>query len=82
MDSVEMLISGIIRKNNQKMVRVSFLRGDDLAEGCVPDGKLTVCEGFNEEEKEQLERYLRDNAADILIQAGKINPIKNMLGMK
>ena len=81
MDSVNMLVSGIINKEGRRYVRVSFLRGKDVAEGIVPDGIVDHVEGFSDEEVFKLERYLRENRGEIMEQARQVNPIKNWLGL-
>lgn len=81
MDSVNMMVSGIINKEGRRYVRVSFLRGKDVAEGIVPDGIVDHVEGFSDEEVFKLERYLRENRGEIMEQARQVNPIKNWLGL-
>ncbi len=81
MDSVNMLVSGIINKDGRRYARVSFLRGKDVAEGLVPDGVIDHVEGFSDEEVFGLERYLRENCGDVMEQARKVNPLKNWLGL-
>ena len=81
MDSVNMLVSGIINKENRRYVRVSFIRGKDIAEGIVPDGIVDHAEGFSDDEVFKLERYLRENRGEIMEQARKVNPIKIWLGL-
>lgn len=80
MDSVNMLVSGILSRDGRKFARVSFVRGGDVAEGRVPEGIIERTEGFSEEEVKQLERYLREHCGEIKEQAKKVNPIKNWLG--
>lgn len=81
MDSVNMLVSGIIHKEDRRYVRVSFVRGKDIAEGIVPDGIIDQAEGFSDEEVFKLERYLRENRGEIMEQGRKVNPLKNWLGL-
>ena len=81
MDSVNMLVSGIIHKEDRRYARVSFIRGKDIAEGIVPDGIIDHVEGFSDEEVFNLERYLREKRGEIMEQARKVNPIKNWLGL-
>ena len=81
MDSVNMLVSGIIHKEDRRYARVSFIRGKDIAEGIVPDGIIDHVEGFSDEEVFKLERYLREKRGEIMEQARKVNPIKNWLGL-
>ena len=81
MDSVNMLISGIINRDGRRFARVSFVRGRDIAEGVVPDGIVEHAEGFSDAEVTKLERYLRENRGEIMEQARQVNPIKNWLGI-
>ena len=81
MDSVNMLVSGIINREGTRFARVSFSRGRNTAEGIVPDGIVEHAEGFSDAEVAKLERYLRDNRGEIMEQARQVNPIKNWLGL-
>lgn len=81
MDSINMLVSGIMNKGDRRYARVSFLRGKDVAEGIVPDGIVDHVEGFSDEEVFKLEKYLRENRGEIMEQARRVNPIKNWLGL-
>ncbi len=81
MDSVSMLVSGIINREGRRFARVSFIRGKDVAEGTVPDGLVDHAEGFSDAEVKELERYLREMRGEIMEQARQVNPIKNWLGI-
>ncbi|MCI9320011.1 MAG: hypothetical protein HFH05_08040 [Lachnospiraceae bacterium] len=81
MDSVNMLVSGIINKEGRRYARVSFVRGNDIAEGIVPDGIVDHAEGFSDDEIFKLERYMRENRGEIMEQARQVNPLKNWLGL-
>lgn len=81
MDSVNMLVSGIINRDGRRFARVSFIRGRNIAEGIVPDGIVERAEGFADAEVSKLERYLRENCGEIMEQARQVNPIKNWLGI-
>lgn len=80
MDEVEMMVSCVVVKDNRKLVRVSFLRGRDFAEGVLPDGMIEKSRGFTAEEVQKLENYLRVNRQEILKQAKEIDPLRNWLG--
>ncbi len=80
MDEVKMMVSCVVVKDNRKIVRVSFLRGKDYADGFLPDGVIEKSGGFAPEEVQKLENYLRANRQDILKQAREINPLRNWLG--
>lgn len=79
MAEVDMLISGFFTKDGRKMMRVSFTRGKDFAEGFLPDGIIDRSEGFSQEELEKLERFLRANSREIMEQGRQINPIRSWL---
>lgn len=79
MDEVKMLISCMVEKEGRKIVRLSFLRGRDYAEGVLPDGMIVKSEGFTDEEVRRLEAYIRANRQDILRRAKEINPLRNWL---
>ena len=79
MSEVEMLISGFFTKDGRKMMRVSFMRGKDFAEGLLPDGIIDRSEGFSEEEIGKLEKFIRANSQEIMAQGREINPIRSWL---
>lgn len=78
-EEVKMLISGLVEKDGRKLVRVSFLRGRDYADGLLPEGLIEKAQGFSGEEVQKLENYLRFHRQDILKQAKEINPLRNWL---
>jgi hypothetical protein len=80
MDEVKMMVSCVVIKDYRKIVRVSFLRGRDYAEGILPDGMIEQARGFSDEEVQKLENYLRMNRKEILNQAKAIDPLRNWLG--
>lgn len=79
MGEVTMLVSGIVVKDNRKIVRVSFLRDNDYAEGIMPDAVIEKSKGFNPEELTKLEKFLRLHKEEILQQAKEVNPIRSWL---
>ncbi len=76
--SVNMLVSCMVAKDGKSFARVSFLRGNDWAEGIVPDAVIEKSEGFTKDEITQLQEYLSGQKDAILKQAKSVNPIKNM----
>lgn len=82
MSEVEMLISGFFTKDGRKMMRISFTRGKDFAEGLLPDGIIDRSDGFTEEEISKLEKFIRTNSQEIMAQAKEINPIRSWLKEK
>ncbi len=80
-EEMKILISGMLRREDRKFVRVSFFRDEDWAEGVVPDGIIEHSEGFTKEEISKLEDYLVGEKAAILEQAKGVNPIRKMFDM-
>ncbi len=76
---VRMLVSSLLKKEGKPYARVSFLRGEDIAEGIVPEGILEHISGFSEEEVAGLKFYLAANKEAILAQAKQIDPLTNWL---
>lgn len=79
MDEVNMLISGMVEKDGRRLVRISFLRGKDFADGLLPEGIIERWQGFSQEEVKKLESYLRLHRKDILEQAKGVNPLRSWL---
>lgn len=79
-ESVQMMVSGRLTKDNRDIVRVSFFRDNGYADGVLPDAKITKYEGFDQGEVRLLEEYLRENSADIYAQAKQVNPMRNLFG--
>lgn len=81
-DGITMTYSAIVRdRENKKIVRVSFERtgalGKEIAEGLLPECKITEHNGFTREELEGLQEYLRANKEEIMDKARVIsNPLK------
>lgn len=81
-EEIKMTYSCILSKGKKKIIRVTFERGKDFAEGIVPDGIIEKQQGFTKEEIEQLEDYLRNNLQEIVEQAKKITGIRHWLGIE
>lgn len=77
-EAMNILVSGVLHREDRTFVRVSFLRGIDWAEGILPDGVIEKAEGFTEEEIGKLEAYLAGEKDMLLRQAKGINPIRNL----
>ena len=77
-EAMNILVSGVLHREDRTFVRVSFLRGRDWAEGILPDGVIEKAEGFTEEEIGKLEEYLAGEKDMLLRQAKGINPIRNL----
>ena len=80
MDEMRLDISGVVEKDGKKIARICFTRGDDIAEGYIPDCILTKVEGFTEDEASQLVDYLRANLTDLKKRAAQINPLNAFMG--
>lgn len=77
--SMQMICSGILRKNGEKIIYVRFERGSDFAEGSLPAGKITSQNGFSPEEIAQFEEYMTENRFEIIEQAKSVNLMKNFM---
>lgn len=76
-----MMVSGRLKKDGRDIVRVSFFRGDDYADGILPEAVIEKSSGFEEKELAILEKYLRDHREEINAQARTVNPMKNFFGL-
>ena len=72
-------ISGITEKDGKKQAHVRFEDGKLMAEGVIPDCKITKNTGFTDEEVAILEEYMKDNLAMLKRKAAEINPLKAIL---
>ena len=81
MEELTLQVSGISVKDGKKTARVRFTDKDRCAEGSIPDCVITSSTGFTEEEKSQLEDYLRANLSELKKTAAKINPLNAIMGI-
>ncbi len=74
MNEVSMTYTGIMKKGDEKIVRVRFTRnGDkDFAECIVPGGKIESSKGFSQKELASLRFYLKANEDEIYKKAKEI----------
>lgn len=79
-ESIQMMVSGCLTRDNRNIVRVSFFRENGYADGVLPDAKIEKYEGFDQGEVRLLEEYLRTNSEEIFARAKKVNPMKNLFG--
>ncbi len=77
--SVQVICSGILRKDGEKIIYVRFERGKDYAEGSIPSGRITSHDGFTAEEIGQFETYLTEHRFEIIEQAKTVNLMKNFM---
>ena len=80
MEEITLDISGVVEKDGKKIAHIRFSRGEDFAEGYIPDCVLTKVQGFTDEEASQLVDYLRANLTEFKKRAAKINPLTAMMG--
>lgn len=73
--NINMIYSCVLSRGGKKIVRVTFKREDDIAEGVVPDGIVETYHGFTKEEVLQLEKYLTQHRVDIFQKAKEITGI-------
>lgn len=78
-EEMKMTHSAIFPVKGKPHVSVVFERGNDAAEGRIPECRITKSEGFSKEETEGLERYLRTNSDEIFRRAKSISNIKHWL---
>ena len=76
---MNMICSGILRKNGEKIIYVRFERGEDFAEGSLPTAKITSQSGFTPDEIKQMEAYMSENRFEIIEQAKSVNVMKNFM---
>ena len=80
MDEVTLNLSGVVEKDGQKIAYVRFSRGDDFAEGYIPDCIFTKVQGFTDDEVSMLTDYLRANLTELKKRAAGINPLIAIMG--
>lgn len=79
-DALNMSVSQIVRKDGRKIAYVSFSDGQRMAEGQIPDCKITSSTGFGAEEIAQLEDYMGRELTNLKNMAAKINWIDAFMG--
>ena len=77
-EEVKLTHSGFLSVNGRRAVSVRFERGEDVAEGMLPPGKLTKNKGFTEEEIAGLELYLEMQCDEIYAKAKELGKFKNL----
>ena len=78
-DEMKLTYSTVLEVDGKKAVSVRFERGDDVAEGMLPDGRIMKSNGFSEEEVSGLESYLKGNSDELMDAAKKISGLKHIL---
>lgn len=80
MDEVTLNLSGVVEKDGRKIAYVRFSRGDDFAEGYIPDCIFTKVQGFTDDEVSMLTDYLKANLTELKKRAAGINPLTAIMG--
>ena len=80
MEEVKLDISGVMEKDGKRIAYVRFSRGEDYAEGYIPDCVFTTVKGFSDEETSQLKDYLQNNLSELKRHAASIDPLKAFMG--
>lgn len=73
MEEVRMSVSPICVKDGKKYAYVTFEEGDFMAEGIIPDCKITKNKGFSQLQVEQLELYMQRELTQLKKMAAGIN---------
>ena len=81
MEDVSLTYTGIMKKGNEKIVKVRFSRNGekDFAEGVIPSGKIDKSQGFSDKELASLSFYFRANADDLDQKAKEITGLRGFL---
>lgn len=81
MDDVSLTYTGILKKGDEKIVRVRFARNDgrDYAEGIIPGGKIEKSQGFSDKELASLSFYLKANTKELYQKAKEITGFRGFL---
>ena len=79
MGELTLQVSGINVKDGKKQACVRFTDSSRYAEGFIPDCIITKSTGFSDEEKAQLEDYLKANLDELKKMAAKINPLNAIM---
>ena len=76
--------TGVIRRNNKNAVCVRFeregTRGEEFAEGFVPECKIVKSNGFTQEEIAKLEAYMLEKKPTIIEKAKEMSNFLKILG--
>lgn len=81
-DTLNMSVSPICHKDGKKVAYVSFSDGRREAEGEIPSCKIIRNKGFDPDEVDQLENYLKKELSSLKSMAAKINVFDAFLGRK
>ncbi len=74
-ENINMTVSPVCSKNGEKFAYVSFTDGKCTADGRIPECKITSNKGFEQEDIEVLELYMKSNLAKLKRMASGVNII-------
>ncbi len=72
-NELNMTVSPVCAKDGEKYAFVSFTDGERFADGKIPDCKIILNKGFNQEEVKQLEDYMKSELATLKRMAAGIH---------
>lgn len=78
-EEMKMTYSRLYAAGGKKCVSVRFERGEDVAEGGLPECKIKKNRGFSTEEVEGLEHYLELKCDEIYAKAKEISKITHWI---
>lgn len=79
-EEMKMTYTSVLTKDGKPYISLYFERGEDNCEASVPDCVITKNNGFNDEEIEALEYYLRANKQTIIDNSKNISGLFSILG--
>ena len=81
-ENIQMSVSSIVSKDNEKRIYVQFSDGEKIAEAVLPQGKIIYNKGFSEEETAVLQAYIKSEEKSITETAKGINPMTAIMRNK
>ena len=72
-DTINMSVSPVCEKDGKRYAFVTFSDGERFAEGKIPDCKIISNQGFDADEIEKLEEYMKNELANLKKIASGVN---------
>ena len=79
---LKMTHSTVLSRDGRPFVAVMIERGKDVAEGTIPECRITRNNGFSSEEVAELEAYLEEHRKEIIEAAKGISSLSNLLRLE
>ena len=76
---MNMQVSGVCSRGDEKVAYVLFEEETRSAEGVIPECKIVRNKGFSDEEVSRLEEYMKENLGMLKRHAVGINPITALM---